>query len=32
MGICLLEFGLCVMLGLVCFGIFYRCVDWFEQI
>ena len=27
-----LEFAICLGLGLLCFALFYKCIDWFEKI
>lgn len=28
----LFEFGICLLAGLCCFALFYKCVDWFDII
>lgn len=25
-------FAVCILSGVVCFGFFYKCIDWFEKI
>lgn len=27
-----IGFAVCVLTGLACFGVFMKCVDWFENI
>lgn len=32
MSMFLLGFAVCLLSGVICFGIFYKCIDWFEKI
>ena len=32
MGIEVLGMAICILSGAACFGLFYKCVDWFEDI
>ena len=27
-----IGFTVCVITGVLCFGVFYKCIDWFETI
>ena len=27
-----LGFGVCILSGIDCFWLFYKCIDWFEKI
>ena len=27
-----LGFGVCILSGIACFWLFYKCIDWFEKI
>ena len=26
-----LGFGVCILSGIACFWLFYKCIDWFEK-
>ena len=27
-----IDFAICLLLGLACFGLFMKCIDWFDKI
>lgn len=28
----ILGFVICIVIGLACFGLFFKCINWFEKI
>ena len=32
MGLLSLDFVICLLLGIACFGLFMKCIDWFKNI